>query len=537
MNKKFDYYVNNILDKKIIKQLKSYSTEKIENNFACSLEFGTAGMRGTMEVGTNNVNNLTVCKLAKSLAEYMLLNCENKSVVICFDTRNNSYAFSRLFAKVLNMYKIKTYLFKNFAPTPLCVYAVKKFGCEFGVMITASHNNKFYNGIKVYDNNGIQINNNTQKAISEIFNNTDEVEIYNKIFKNKLSKDIIFVKKDIEIEFSSFDVEKNEKNLKIVYTPLNGTGKRCVTNLLRNCKYKFHIPACQKMASGDFKTCPYPNPEMEESFCESIKLAKKVDADIIVATDPDSDRLGAMVKHNGNYVKLSGNEVGYIFADYLLSKNKNIDKFVVTTVVTSPLIDDICKKYNATLQKTLTGFMSIGTKKKELQEKFGEDAFCLAYEESCGYVVKSSYCDKDGIYATKLLCEIAQNLKAQSKTLIDYLDDIYGDVGYTCSLSDSVMFNGANSKQKLNETVENLRKNPLKSVCGYKIDKIVDYFYDNTGLPKQNFLEYYAGKLKFILRPSGTEPKFKIYLFLKENKSVALEKAKEVLNEIKELLK
>ena len=487
----FENYINNIEDKKIIKQLNKYSTKQIEDNFSLSLEFGTAGMRGTMEIGTNNVNNLTVCKLAKSLAEYICDNEKNKSVVVCFDTRNNSFAFSRLFANVLSSYNIKTYLFKNFAPTPLCVYAIKKYNCAFGVMITASHNNKFYNGIKVYDHNGIQINNDTQKAISAIFNQTNEIEVYNKIYNKKLSKDIIFVKKDIEIEFSSFEKENDEKKLKIVYTPLNGTGKFCVTSLLKNCKYKFSIPASQKMASGDFKTCPYPNPEMEESFCESVKLAKKVDADIIVATDPDADRLGAMVKHNGNYVKLSGNEVGYIFADYLLSKNKNKDKFVVTTVVTSPLIDDICKKYNATLQKTLTGFMSIGTKKKELQDKFGDDAFCLAYEESCGYVVKHSYYDKDGIYATKLICEIAEYYKSQNKTLIDYLDDIYSSVGYTCSLSDSVMFNGANSKQKLNETVENLRKNPLKSVCGYKIDKIVDYYNDETGLPKQNFLEYF----------------------------------------------
>ncbi len=528
----YSYWLNNILDKKIKKQLKNLTKQQIISNFANCLSFGTAGMRGTMELGTNNINKLTVSKLAQSLVLYMKQE-NKKSVVVCFDTRKNSRMFAKLFAKVLDKNKIKVYLFKNFAPTPLCVFATTKYGADFGIMITASHNNKTYNGIKIYGSLGIQINKDEQEQISKIFDETNEIETYNDVYKYKLSKNTKFLlKKEID-DFTKQPKDKNKKNIKIVYTPLNGTGKRAVTKLLQQNGFNFYIPTKQKNASGEFKTCPYPNPEFIEAFSESLVVAKKIDADIIIATDPDADRIGVMVKHNKDYIKLSGNEVGYIFAEYLLNKNTNKNKFIVTSVVSSPLIDDICQKHDAKLYKTLTGFMSLGTKDYELQKKYGKDAFCLCFEESCGYVVKNSYFDKDGIFASLLVCKIAEKLKKQNKTLIDLLKEIYSKYGYMTTIGDSIKFEGVNSLQKMNDVVDNLRINKPQKILDKDITKIIDYSTDDTGLEKQNFIEYHAKDIIFIIRPSGTEPKLKIYLFVKGDKNSATTTAQKVLEEIK----
>lgn len=534
----YDLYKQNILDKEIVAKLAGMKEQQIQENFSSSLEFGTAGMRGTMQLGTNNINELTVAKLAQSVCDYLKNNYSKPSCAVCFDTRLNSKKYSRIFANVLDYNGIETYLFKDFAPTPLSIFAIKEYHTTLGVMITASHNPKKYNGIKVCDCNGIQIDKNVQQEISEIFNNTDEIEVYNKIYNRKLSEDVVFITQDLQKKFIGEQVDKTPKNLKIIYTPLNGTGYYCVSNLLKNNGYKFMCPRTQKNPNGHFPTCPYPNPEFIDAFSQSLSLAKKKYSDIIVATDPDADRLGVMVKHHGEYIKLSGNEVGYIFADYLLKQNSHPDKFVVTTVVTSPLIDEICKYHNATLYKTLTGFMSLGTKTKELVDRYGQEAFGLEYEESCGYVVNPNYYDKDGIYATLLICQIANELKSQNKTLIDYLNDIYERTTYLCDMSDSVKFEGIDSNQQMAFAIDNLRKNPPKTIGDYKIEKVVDYLYDDTGVPQQNFLEYHADNgLKFILRPSGTEPKLKIYLFHKgKNQRETQDKAINVLAQVKALL-
>lgn len=538
MNKIFEYYVKNIQDERILKQLKRMTDGDIDNNFSGYLSFGTAGMRGEMGQGTNKLNELTVAKLAQSVAIYLKQNVQNQTVTICFDTRHNSKKFSRIFAKVLEKNSIKVYLFKNFAPTPLCVFATRILSASFGVMITASHNNKKYNGIKIYDTHGIQIDKSVQQKISQIFEKVDEIQVYNDIFQQKLTKNIIFLGKEYEKLYVLGKKSRINKTLKIVYTPLNGTGYFCVKRLLKNNKYKFSTPQCQKFGNGNFTTCPYPNPEFVEAFSQSIKKAKHKNADIIVATDPDADRLGVMVKHKGEYVKLSGNEVGYIFADYILKRNFDKNKFVVTSVVSSPLIDKICDSYNAKVYKTLTGFLSLGTKAKELTQTYGENAFALCFEESCGYVVRKNVFDKDGIFATLKICDIANEKKKQGDTLIDYLDDIYEKVGYISSQSDSIMFKGQDSLKRMNDFVDNLRKNSPSEVCGYKIIEVVDYQEsEKTGLDKQNFLQFKAGELEFIIRPSGTEPKLKIYLFLTgKDKDATDKQAREILEDIKKYI-
>ena len=297
------------------------------------------------------------------------------------------------------------------------------------------------------------------------------------------------------------------------------------------------MPKAQKNGNGEFLTCPYPNPEFVEAFGEAIKLAEKKNGDIIIATDPDADRIGVMVKHNGSYVKLTGNEVAYVFAEHLIDINKEKNRYVVTSVVTSPLLETMCEVNNVEFHKTLTGFLSLGTKAKELSDKYGKENQVLVCEESCGYVVKNTYFDKDGIYATLMLCDIAENLKKQNKTLIDYLDDIYQKYGHLATIGDSVKYEGVNSKQKMNSAVDNLRNNAPKTIDGEDITEVIDYLNDNTGLKKQNFLKFSSQNITFIIRPSGTEPKLKIYLFVKGNSNQEVkERADKVLGEIKLIL-
>ena len=484
-----------------------------------------------MQYGTNGINVLTVCKLAQALADFMHLS--DKSVVfIGYDTRHNSKEFANAFAKTLDYNNIKCILSKDYIPTPVCVYATKKYEADFGVMITASHNKKEYNGIKIYDNEGISISKITQQAISDIFNKTDEVIVYNNIYKHKMNR-CQKVNATDNVKFVDRAYKEEKKSLNVVYTPLNGTGLFWVTRLLNRQGFTLKVTTSQKRANGDFMTCPYPNPEFENVFYESVKLAKKLQSDIIIATDPDADRLGVMARHDGKYVKISGNELGYIFADYLLSGSVN--KFVVTTVVTSPLIDNICKHHGAEVHKTLTGFLSIGTKMKCLIKQKGREHFALAYEESAGYVVRDDYYDKDGIYASLLICQIAEWLKQDGKTLIDYLNDIYLRCGYIAEMSDSVQFGGSDAIDQMQNKINHLRANPIHEIMGEKVEEIKDYLLDATGLEKQNFIEYHTQSFTFILRPSGTEPKLKIYAFCRGEREDADEKVARLVSSIKEL--
>ena len=532
----FEYWQNNIKDKKIQKELKKLTKTQKNDNFETNLEFGTAGMRGVMQVGSSRMNVVTVSKLAYAVGEY-LQKFDKKDVVICFDTRLGSKSFSRIFAKALLLHGVDVYLFKKFAPTPLCVFMTKKLGATLGVMITASHNQKTFNGIKIYDQNGIQIDDVTQVEISQIFNSLNEVDIFNQVKKSKPKKKAKFVSEKLALTFVDEIKDENKKDLKIVYTPLNGTGLKYVSKILRQNGYKFFVPKSQKNGNGEFKTCPYPNPEFEKTFFEAKKLAIKKNADLIIATDPDADRIGVMVKNNDEYIKLSGNEVAYVFAQYLVDHKREKNSFVVTSVVTSPLVEEICKQNNIICQKTLTGFLSIGTKGYELQQKYGKLSQLMLCEESCGYVVNNSYFDKDGIYATLLMCDICSWLKSQNKSVIDYLNKIYTKYGYVTTLSDSVVFEGNDSKQKMKEKVDKFRQNPPKTVQKQQILKITDYLLDNTGLKKQNFLKFESEDITVILRPSGTEPKLKLYVFAKDNtKDGADKKASESLKEFKTLL-
>lgn len=504
---------NTIADEKIIKQLEQLSEQEIESAFWGQLNFGTAGMRGVMGLGTNKINTITVCKLAFAVSQYLLLKYQNPSIVICFDTRNNSKQFSRMFAKVTSNMNIKTHLYKNFCPTPIMTYSISELNATMGIMITASHNSKEYNGIKISDCFGIQISGEIEAGIAGIYNNCNEIEVYNTFFAKKLNKNVYFVKNNITEQFLNYGTNKKEEtNLKMVYTPLNGTGLFCVSKLLKQNGFKFSVPKLQKKPSGNFETCPYPNPEFIEAFAESLKLAKTIDADLIIATDPDADRIGVCVKNGNDYVKLSGNEVGYI----LLESRKEIggkDKFAVATVVTSPLFDAICNANNINFNKQLTGFKNIGKQLQQMQNKFGKENYVLAYEESCGYILRDDIYDKDAVFATLEIAKIARQLKLQGKTLYLYLQEIYSKYGYTASITDSIKYGGEDATLCMNKTIDTLRKNPLKEIANEQVLQVTDFNNDETGLEKQNFLLYKTKNFTLIVRPSGTEPKLKIYIY------------------------
>ena len=522
-----------IKDKRILKKLNKLSGEEKIKNFASALGFGTAGMRGKMIMGSGGINEVTVSRLAMATVKYMLSH-KKTTAVVCYDTRHNSKTFAHIFANILSNNNILVYLFKKYAPTPLCVFATRYKKADFGIMITASHNKREFNGIKIVGSTGIQIDNAEQQEISAYFNELDEVDNYNSTYKLR-PKNIVWLGDEILKEYLKGDTDTTKKTLKIVYTPLNGTGLKAVTSILKANNFHYAIPRRQKPRDPDFSTCPYPNPEFIEAFNESLKVAKKVDADLIVATDPDADRIGAMIKTGKAYKKLSGNEVGYIFLQYLIDNYKNENSFVVTSVVSSPLVEEICKQNNVTLYKTLTGFKSLGEKAHLEKQKGGEPL--LIFEESCGYVVRKNTYDKEGIFATLLFCKIAQWLKDKNSSLARYLSEIYSKYGYMCTLGDSVMYDGIDSLKRMNDVVESLRKKPIKKIGEYKIEKTIDYLYDDTGVDKQNFIEYFAGPLRFIIRPSGTEPKLKIYLFYRDTNSVrADEIANNTLNEIKKIL-
>lgn len=537
MNKIYSKWLK-IKDEEIINELKQMKQEQIDFNFSGSLEFGTAGLRGIMEIGSNRMNNVNICKLANAI---LILYKKNnfKSIVIGYDTRHNSKEFAQVFARVFSLGGIKVKMFNNFIPTPIAVFAIAETKCDMGIMITASHNNKIYNGVKVSGRDGIQISGEIEKELGKLYSEIDEVELYNQYYQT-LGQELTNIEILGEEIVNSFigKITKNENygNLNIIYTPLNGTACEFVLKVLKERGFNnIVIPNSQKEANGNFITCPYPNPEFEETFAECKKITESFDADVIVATDPDGDRLGAMIKTSNGYKLLTGNEVGFLLLNYIYeNKNKNNKLFASSTVVSSPLFFNMCDEYGIEYKRTLTGFKNIGKAKKELESKFGNNGFTISYEESCGYIVKNNLYDKDGIFALLKFCEMASDLKRKGSSIEEHLNNIYSNFGNLYSLNSSIAFNGENALERMNQSIENLRTIGLNTIMGRNIIQTVDYLNDNTGLPKSNFIEFKTKEVSFIIRPSGTEPKLKFYIHAKgktlnESKQLAVD----VLNAIK----
>ena len=528
-------------------ELKSIAEDdkEIKERFYKDLEFGTAGLRGIIGAGTNRMNIYTVRKATQGLANYIIKKGEQgKGVAIAYDSRRMSPEFANEAALCLAANGIKAYVFESLRPTPELSYAVRSLGCIAGINITASHNPPEYNGYKVYWEDGAQITPPHDKGIMDevkavVDYNTvktmDQEEakkagLYQVIGADVDDGYIAELKKQV-IHQDSIDAVG--KDLKIVYSPLHGTGNIPARRILKELGFEnVYVVKEQELPDGEFPTVSYPNPEAEEAFELGLKLAKEVDADLVLATDPDADRLGVRVKDkDGVYHTLTGNMSGCLLADYEIGQRKALqglpdDGYLIKTIVTSNLADAIAKGYDIGLIEVLTGFKFIGQQILKF-ETTGKGSYLFGFEESYGCLIGTHARDKDAIVATMALCEAATYYKTQGKTLWDAMVDMYDKYGYYKDDIQSITLKGIEGLQKIQEILETLRKNPPTEVGGYKVLKARDYQADTikdiatgevtaTGLPKSNVLYYdLTDDAWLCVRPSGTEPKVKFYYGIK----------------------
>ena len=517
--------------------LKVMEEDEIKESFFQELAFGTGGLRGIMGLGSSRINRYTIGRATEGLAQYLLKSVEGAmscGVVIAFDSRKLSRDLALEAALVLCSNGIRAYLFTGLRPTPELSFAVRNLGCSAGIVITASHNPANYNGYKVYGKDGGQITLAMAEGIMEEINKIDVLEERKVItvmeaVENEL---LYYVGEEIDkryinkIEKLSLFKKEEQKNIKIVYTPLHGTGLVPMVSILSRLDYyRVFLVDSQMLPDGNFPTVKAPNPEDEEVFSEAIKLAKEKGADIILATDPDCDRVGVMVKDGfGEYIHLKGNEIGALLCKYLLSHEKNVDEkvAVIKTIVTSDLGERIAESYGASVFNTLTGFKFIGEKIKEFEESKSH-RFLFGYEESYGYLAGTFVRDKDAVIASMLIIEMAQSYKNEGLTLLDAMEEIYGEYGYYLDCLETYTFNGVDGAFRINHIMEELRRLPiiigvlgdLKIFEDYKNQSrhfIESYKVEEIKLPKSNVIKLYFKDGGWIaVRPSGTEPKLKIY--------------------------
>lgn len=495
--------------------------KEIEDRFYKALSFGTGGLRGIIGAGTNRMNIYTVGKATFGLAEYMLETGGN-SVVIAYDSRNKSVEFARLCAEIMSSKGIKAYLFSELTPTPVLSFAVRHLKASAGIVITASHNPKEYNGYKVYNSLGCQITDEAAKAITakineyDYFNdftpNMDLIEVLNERVKEAFLE---------AIKAFSLTRITDENAPSIVYSPLHGTGRKYVQAILKEMGVKeLHTVEEQEMPDGDFTTCPYPNPEEKAALALSLRDAEKYKPDLVMATDPDADRIGiAAPDQNGEYVLLNGNETGSILLYYILLKKSEMGipctgLTIIKTIVTTDIVFDMAREYGAEVKEVLTGFKYIG----EALEK--TDNFLLGMEESYGYLVGTHARDKDAVSAAMMLAEACAYFKEKGKSLYEVLQEIYARYGYYKTELKSISLPGKDGMEKMKELLADIRKNPPKEIDGEEL--VFDDFSQGLyGLPKSDVLRFKSETYRLIIRPSGTEPKMKIYLQVKAKNSAS----------------
>nr|WP_316623216.1 phospho-sugar mutase [uncultured Ruminococcus sp.] len=514
--------------------------DAIYDRFYTPLKFGTAGLRGVLGAGTNRMNIYVVRHATQGMANYIKKKYGTGAVAISHDSRINSDLFKIEAARVLAANGIKAYITEELEPTPVLSYLVRNLGCVAGIMITASHNPAKYNGYKAYGEDGCQM---TDVAAGMVFDEIQALDIFDDVklcdFDEALKNGSIeYVKDSVYDEYIS-EVEKRQVNpgickgsdLSIVYTPLNGAGNKLVRRALADVGVEnITVVKEQELPDGNFTTCPFPNPELEEALEKGLELCKETGAELLLATDPDSDRVSiAARRSDGTYRLYTGNEIGAMLTEYILScrtANGDLpkDPVVVKTIVTTKIIEAICKKYNCELKNCLTGFKYIGEIILRLEEKGEEDRFVFGFEESCGYLSGSYVRDKDAVVASMLICEMAAYYKKQGKSLVDIIDGIYNEYGYYLNTTLNFYFEGAAGMDKMAGILDGLRNNAPSEIAGYKVVAIADYETkvatdlltgktEAIDLPKSNVLSYtLEGGHCAIVRPSGTEPKIKIYI-------------------------
>ena len=503
-----------------LEKIKS-DNDKINDAFFKEMEFGTGGLRGKIGAGTNRMNVYTVARATLGLANYIIRkNSGEKKVAIGYDTRIKSKLFAETTARVLSAKNITVFLFNRPLPTPALSFAVRELGCDAGIMITASHNPAIYNGYKVYGADGCQI---TTKAADEIYSEISKLDYFDSL-PEKSGDRVNLVPEEVYEKFiasvNSLSISKNvDKSVSVVYTPLNGTGIEPVTDILsRNDYEKVTVVAEQQSHDGNFPTCPFPNPELPEAMELGLKYAKEKEADILLATDPDCDRVGVAVKNQDGYKLLTGNEVGILLFDYichLKTKSGTMPQnpICVKTIVTTSLAEKIAKAYGVEMVNVLTGFKFIGEKIGELEAKGEKERYIFGFEESCGYLSGSHVRDKDGVNAALLICEMAAYYKKQGVSLANKLSELYEKYGYSLNKLLSYTFEGEVGMEKMQDFMKSMRE--AESTFGeFEILKVTDYSAGVNGLPKSDVLKFnLCDDCSVIIRPSGTEPKLKFYLF------------------------
>ncbi len=523
--------------------------EAINDRFYRELAFGTGGLRGVLGVGTNRMNIYTVAKATKGLAKYLLAQKENPSIAIAYDSRNNSALFAKVAAGVMAAMGIKVYIWKELMPTPSLSFAVRHFSCDGGIVITASHNPAKYNGYKVYGSDGCQMTSKAADAVLELIGEVDTFRDFAVMdFEEALASgkveviaEEVFDAYIAAVSAQSLAGAEVDKSVKIAYTPLYGAGLRSVTECLkRNGFSNVCVVEEQAKPNGNFPTCPYPNPEIREALEVGLKVAKEVDAELLLATDPDCDRVGIAVKEGEDYRLFSGNEVGMLLLDYICKRRIALGRMpknpiAVKTIVSIDMAARIAESYGVQMLDVLTGFKFIGEQIALLEAKQEEDRYILGFEESYGYLSGTYVRDKDAVNASLLIAEMFAYYKGENKSLVDVLNALYEKYGYCLNTLYSFEFEGEAGMKKMSGIMENIRRNTPSAIGGKKVEKVLDYQLSvekdlasgeekAIALPKSDVIKLLLeGHAVVVFRPSGTEPKLKTYISISaKNKEEAM---------------
>ena len=531
---------NAVRDPDLIPELLSIedNDELISDDFYTNLEFGTAGLRGVIGAGTNRMNVYTVGKASQGLAAYVNSITKNGKIAIAYDSRIKSDLFAKTSAEIFAANGIKVYIYKELMPTPMLSYAVRHLKCDAGIVITASHNPAKYNGYKAYGSDGCQLGPDAAKYVLSIMNSVDTFSgIKSLDFEEGLKSGIIeYIGDDVICSYLD-EVEKRRvcpnldiSNLNVIYSPLHGTGNKPVRNILKRIGVtNVTVVTEQELPDGNFPTAPYPNPEIRQAFECALKLADTVKPDILLATDPDADRVGIAVNYNDEYRLFSGNDVGALLLNYILERrtaNGTLPKnpVAVKTIVTTEICRKITEHYSCELKNVLTGFKFIGEQILKLENIGEEERYVFGFEESYGYLAGGYVRDKDAVVASMLICEMTAYYKSLGKTLVDVLDELYKKFGYYYCAQKSFACEGQSGMKKISGIMQSLRENSPKEINGSKVVNIKDYSTSLstdsiTGateiidLPKSNVIAFtLENGASLIVRPSGTEPKIKIYV-------------------------
>lgn len=537
------------IDQDVISELKAMDAVKIEDAFYRNLAFGTGGLRGTIGAGTNRMNVHTVAKASQGLADYLIQHFSNPSIAIGYDSRIKSDVFAKVAASVFAANGVKVHIWPQLMPVPTVSFATRFLGTAAGVMITASHNPSKYNGYKVYGPDGCQI---TTDAAAEILTEIEKLDIFEDVRTCDFEKGIAegrieYIQEDVYTAFvqavkdqSVLFGEEVNKDVAIVYTPLNGAGLKPVMRTLQEMGYtNITVVAEQEQPDGNFPTCPYPNPEIKEAMALGMEYAKKCNADLLLATDPDCDRVGIAVKDcNGEYVLLSGNETGMLLLDYICSQRVKhgkmpADPVMVKTIVTMDMGERIAANYGVRTVNVLTGFKFIGEQIGLLEKQGKEDSYIFGFEESYGYLSGGYVRDKDGVDGAYLICEMFSYYATRGITLLEKLNDLYAKYGYCLNTLHSYEFEGSAGFARMQEIMKQFRQG-VECFGGKKVLKVLDYGQGLDGLPKSDVLKYLLeDNCSVVVRPSGTEPKLKTYISVSaESKETAADQEKKIADEL-----